>query len=297
MSESDVFQTREQMDSFQFVLTIDDLRRRFREADRPSWLNITTITLDIKAGQHIDICKLRQVMLDNEPIVLRAGESGQRFTWTSAASKFAKASQVSLRLHDARGGKGKSIKVFKNKEGTVHVTGARNLFECEMIATQVTQNILNHFGLVETPIRLPAQYTTPMINGNFSLGYGVDLKKLELYLMTFDGVFEPNFTPDVYAALKVKFYSNDGKQRLTASIFGSGKSIIAGARTLKQLSWGYKVIVDAVASAEHTVMRDAKHRPEQREDTFLGHEVNGLCAELRHRGLTSWDEIISTRVI
>lgn len=296
MSDGDVFQRREQMESFQFILTIDDLRRRFREEDRPSWLNITTITVDIKAGQPIDICKLRQVMLDNEPIVLRAGESGPRFTWTSATSRFAKASQVSMRLHDARGGKGKSIKVFKNKEGTVHVTGARDLFECEMIATQVTQNILNHFGLVESPICLPVQYTTPMINGNFSLGYGVDLKKLEAHLMAFDGLFEPNFTPDVYAALKVKFYSTDGdSRRLTASIFGSGKSIIAGARSLKQLSWGYKVIVDAVASAEHALMRE--HRVEKQEDVFLGHEVNGLCAELRRRGLTSWDEIISKCVI
>ena len=41
MSDGDVFQRREQMESFQFILTIDDLRRRFREEDRPSWLNIT----------------------------------------------------------------------------------------------------------------------------------------------------------------------------------------------------------------------------------------------------------------
>lgn len=277
-----------QLQSFRFILTVDDFRRGVPECSRPSCPRITTITFQVNTGQTINNEKLQQVFAGNGTLnmsLMNHGRGEPMFKWRMTDSKFR--NQVSLRLDDGASKKGKSVKVFE--KGTVHVTGARDLFDCEMISTQITENILNKYNLVKIPIRQPADCKILMINANFNIGQGVDLKKLESHLRVYrENTFRPHFAPDVYAALSVKFYVQEEEDKeVTVSIFGSGKSIIAGSRTLRDLAAGYVMINEAISAAGEDVFGPSEAVPTR--DMFMGYEVGPLCAELRGRGMTAWN--------
>jgi len=277
-----------QLQSFRFILTVDDFRRSVPECSRPSCPHITTITFQLNAGQPIDNEKLQRVFAGNGTLNMRPATHGRgdpRFKWRMTDSKFR--NQVSLRLDDGASKKGKSVKVFE--KGTVHVTGARDLFDCELISTQIAENIINKHDLVKIPIKQPVDCKILMINANFNIGHGVDLKKLESHLRVYrENTFRPHFAPDVYAALSVKFsLQHEDEKEVTVSIFGSGKSIIAGSRTLRDLAAGYVMIHEAISAAGDDVLGPPASTPTR--DTFMGYDVDSLCAELRGRGMTAWN--------
>jgi TATA-box binding protein (TBP) (component of TFIID and TFIIIB) len=55
-------------------------------------------------------------------------------------------------------------------------------------------------------------------------------------------IFDVSFDPDRYSAVKIKFKPAQDMKQVTVSIFGTGKVIVTGAETLKEIAFSYNII-------------------------------------------------------
>jgi TATA-box binding protein (TBP) (component of TFIID and TFIIIB) len=100
-----------------------------------------------------------------------------------------------------------------------------------------------------------------------------------------DGKFFVTFDPDRYSAVKVKFCPAPGMKRVTASIFSTGKIIVTGAQTLKEIALAYKIINQVLSpSAVRLGVSDKKDSFE----TILGHKFSEWVPKLQGKGIRPW---------
>lgn len=263
--------------SFSYILSLDEFRSSFPEEVRPSWVKITTITIISKFATNIDICKLRSRLEHVGHVTLKLTDSkhAKGFTWRlNKTTTFY--NQITLKCEDVST---KSVKLFSN--GSVQIAGARDLFDCKRIISQLSW-ICKKFVNIEEP---PKDFRVVMINSNFSLNSTLNLMSVAEHFSQ-ASVFKTTFQPDRYSAVKVKFRPAEDMKEITCSIFSTGKIIITGAETLKEIAFGYNVIVSHIN--ERMDLRVAPTQEKDLFDDYHGYKADDLISVLRQRGYKSW---------
>ena len=276
--------------SFSFLLTLDEFRREFPENIKPSWVKVTTITMVSNFVQNIDIQKLRSTFERIGVLNLkRPGTNNTGFEWKlrtvdtqkKGGQKVEFYNQVTLTYDDKYSRK--SVKVFPN--GSIQVAGCCDLFDCKRIIAQLTHIFKTLLGM-ENQIPVDS-FRVVMINSNFSLNYNINLIKTAQHFEKHPELFkEVSFEPDRYPGVKIKFKPAADMKQITASIFSTGKIIITGAETLKEIAYGYNIV-------NHYINEEPSIRvsPTEEKDvfnTFLGYKCEDMIKHLREHGFSSW---------
>ena len=274
--------------SFSYLLTINDFRNQLPEEFKPSWIKITTITMVSSFVQEIDIDRLRTTF---ERIgsykMRRQGSNMDGFEWKLKPTTFY--NQVTLTYHDTYSTK--SVKVFPN--GSIQVAGCCDLFDCKRIITQLIFIFKNFLGMTNTaPVE---SFRVVMINSNFSLNYNINLMQVSDWFERYNDIFKVSFEPDRYSAVKIKFKPAHDMKEITCSIFSTGKIIITGAETLKEIAFGYNIINQHIN--ENPRIRVSRTTETDVFDIFLGYRCDPFVKVLKERGFESWMKTISNRQI
>jgi TATA-box binding protein (TBP) (component of TFIID and TFIIIB) len=274
--------------SFSYLLTINDFRNQLPEEFKPSWIKITTITMVSSFVQEIDIDRLRTTF---ERIgsykMRRQGSKTDGFEWKLKPTTFY--NQVTLTYHDTYSTK--SVKVFPN--GSIQVAGCCDLFDCKRIITQLIFIFKNFLGMTNTaPVE---SFRVVMINSNFSLNYNINLMQVSDWFERYNDIFKVSFEPDRYSAVKIKFKPAHDMKEITCSIFSTGKIIITGAETLKEIAFGYNIINQHIN--ENPRIRVSRTTETDVFDIFLGYRCDPFVKVLKERGFESWMKTISNRQI
>lgn len=274
--------------SFSYLLTIDEFRNALPEELRPSWIKITTITMISNFTQTIDIKRLRKIFEDIGTYKMkRNGTTTEGFIWKLKPTTFY--NQVTLTYHDSYSTK--SVKVFPN--GSIQVAGCCDLFDCKRIITQLV-HIFKEFLNME--IKLPTDsFRVVMINSNFSLNYNVNLIKVSDWFESYNDIFKVSFEPDRYSAVKIKFKPSHEMKEITCSIFSTGKIIITGAETLKEIAFAYNIINQHIN--ENPDIRVSRTEDTDVFDIFLGYRCDPFVRHLKNNGFSSWVKTVTNRQI
>ena len=274
--------------TFSYLLTLDEFRSKMPEEYKPSWIKITTITVISKFEREIDIKKLREVFEENGSIKLRrVGSDFDGFEWKIKPTTFY--NQITLTYEDQYSVK--SVKIFPN--GSIQIAGASDLLDAKRIITQLEYLFKICIGL-EKPTPLDS-FRVVMINSNFSLNYNVNLMEVAQHFENHSDIFKISFEPDRYSAVKIKFRPAEEMKEITTSIFSTGKVIITGAETLKEIVFAYNII-------NQHINQNEKIRVKRTQDTdtfniFLGHDIETMISKVRANGYHSWLKTITNRKI
>jgi len=84
-------------------------------------------------------------------------------------------------------------------------------------------------------------------------------------------------------------------KEITTSIFSTGKIIITGAETLKEIAFGYNIINQHIN--EEPQIRVSQTEETDVFDVFLGHKCEPMVKHLKEKGFESWIQTITNRGI
>ena len=274
--------------TFSYLLTLDEFREKMPANLKPSWIKITTITMISNFMEEIDIKKLRTAFEKLGSIKLRrCGSKFDGFEWKLKPTTFF--NQITLTYEDAYSTK--SIKVFPN--GSIQVAGCSDLFDCKRIITQLTF-ILKVCLNMKREVS-PDSFRIVMINSNFSLNYNINLMLVARHFEKHNGLFKVSFEPDRYSAVKIKFKPAEEMKEITTSIFSTGKIIITGAETLKEIVFAYNIINQHIN--ENPAIRVSETVEKENFDTFLGYKCDAFIKRIREKGFHSWLRTVENRPI
>jgi len=278
--------------SFSFLLTIDAFREKFpKEFAKPSFLKITTMTITSKLNVdptfRLDTQKIKDRLARYGTMRLRRVERTGvgPLEWTLQENNF----MNQLTLVHFNGYSTKSVKVFPN--GSVQVAGCSDLFDARRVITQLR-------WLFRRVLRIaiePDDFTVAMINSNFSLNHTLNLNEVTEHFLSYPRVFSTSFDPDRYSAVKVKWRPFDESREITASVFSSGKIIVTGATTLKQIAHAYHQITDTINARPD--LRVSRTEEVELFENFLGYDARELVPFLKARGYRSWIDTTEDRKI
>ena len=226
-----------------------------------------------------DIIKLRTCFSEMGSITIRKkGSSDPGIEWTMINTAFY--NQVTLAYQDVYSKK--SIKIFPN--GSIQVAGCTDIFDCKRIIKQLSL-------LLKTIINLdhdiPSdRFEIKLINTNFSLNYHVNLYEV-INVFSEQDMFNISYNPERYSAVIIKFKPASDMKQITVSIFSTGKIIITGAQTLKEIVFAYNIINRMIFENKDTV------KTEKTDDTdlfgiFVGYRIPDLVNFLQKRNIHSW---------
>ena len=217
----------------------------------------------------------------------RQGSKMEGFEWKLKPTTFY--NQVTLTYHDTYSTK--SVKVFPN--GSIQVAGCCDLFDCKRIITQLSHIFKTFLGMSNT---IPVEsFRVVMINSNFSLNYNINLIEVSNWFEEYNDIFKVSFEPDRYSAVKIKFKPSQEMKEITCSIFSTGKIIITGAETLKEIAFGYNIINQHIN--ENSKIRVSPTVETDVFDIFLGYRCDPFVRLLREKGFNSWMRTITNRQI
>ena len=217
----------------------------------------------------------------------RVGSETGGFEWKLKPTTFY--NQVTLTYHDTYSTK--SVKVFPN--GSIQVAGCCDLFDCKRVIEQLVHIFKTFLDIDVVPP--PDSFRVVMINSNFSLNYNVNLREVTGWFEAYPDIFDVSFEPDRYSAVKIKFSPGDGMKRITCSIFSTGKIIITGAETLKEIAFAYNIINQHIN--ENPRIRVSRTQETDVFDTYLGYTCSPFVDRLKELGFKSWMHTITNRQI
>ena len=261
--------------TFSYLLTLEQFRNNFGDEVLPSWVKITTITMVSSFSQNIDIQKLRDVFEKHGTLHFKRKGSTHGFMWSLKPTTFY--NQITLTYEDHASTK--SIKVFPN--GSIQVAGCSDLFDCKRIINQLKSLFTSCLQLT---INIPDDsFRVVMINSNFSLNYNINLVEVARH---FEKHFNVSFEPDRYSAVKVKFRPAQDMKEITTSIFRTGKIIITGAETLKEIAFAYNIINHHIN--ENTKIKVSKTVEVDTFEHVFGNNMYVLLEKIKKEGFQSW---------
>ena len=221
-------------DTFRYIVTLDALRQKHNQL--PSWIRITTITMICKvfATARIDLDKIRDAFREQGSIrIRRKGALFSGHEWRMKETTFY--NQVTVGYIDQYSTK--SIKVFPN--GSFQVCGCSDLYDCQRVSKQLSYLLTKVLELPE-PLTSDA-FRVVMINTNFSMNRPVNQMDIVDELSQ-KPKFEVSFNPERYSAVKIKFKPRPDMKQVTASVFSTGKVIVTGAETLREIVFAYDIL-------------------------------------------------------
>jgi TATA-box binding protein (TBP) (component of TFIID and TFIIIB) len=175
----------------------------------------------------------------------------------------------------------KSIKVFPN--GSVQIAGCADLFDCSRVIRQLSvvfKQVLDLDNIISSD-----SYRVVMINTNFSINHNVNLIKIADHFARF-GVFNVTFEPDRYSAVKIKFKPADDMKEVTTSIFSTGKIIVTGAETLKEIAFAYNIINQHLNSEPG--LKVSKTAVTDTFDIVMGYKFTDWVQTLQDKNFKPW---------
>ena len=264
--------------TFNYIMTIDSFRNSISPEQRPSHIKMTTITMVSKFGNvDLNLDKLRPFFEELGSFRIRIkGTKAAGFEWKyKPSTKFF--NQLTLTYKDEYSTK--SVKIFPN--GSVHVTGGSDLLNCRLILKQINFIFENLLGQKVSFIT----HDIVMINTNFSLNYHVNLHAV-FNAFSSDELFQITFEPDRYSAVKIKFKPSEEMKKVTASIFGTGKIIITGARNLKEIAFAYDIINQKINNTPSIKVK--KTTEIEVFDTVLGYKISDWIVALKQKNIKPW---------
>jgi len=237
----------------------------------------------------IDIAKLKWFFQNKDigDVILGKGKIG----WKIELKPTTFYNQITLVYNDKFSTK--SIKIFPN--GSLQVAGCSDLFDCRRIIKQLAYL----FELVMGDAFIPPLETFKivMINSNFSLNYSINLRSVSTHFSKYPDVFKVSFEPDRYSAVKVKFQPAQDMKEITTSIFGTGKIIITGAETLKEIAFAYNIINHTINSIPNVRVAQCDANKRDLFDEFSGYKIDKVLENLKMRGYNSWKLTTKNRQI
>lgn len=241
-------------ETFNFLKNIHDTRNNVICATdmNPSWVKVTTITITANLNTTLDIKYIREFFNKKKTLCVKSGQSKHVVKWTVSETTFY--NQVSIYYDDHKSRK--SVKLFPN--GAVQVAGCSDLPECRRITKQIVC-IVSHITKKKVNI---SDFNVAMINTNFSLNFSVNL--YEVFAAFQAAGHDTTYNPDRYAAVKIKMEVTP-KRFITASIFGSGKVIMTGAKCLEEISLTYGTIMKVICANQYAVFDENVENPEKFE--------------------------------
>jgi TATA-box binding protein (TBP) (component of TFIID and TFIIIB) len=218
----------------------------------------------------VDVEKI-QLAFANGPIrIRRKGALTNGFEWSLKPTAFY--NQVTVGYEDQYSNK--SIKMFPN--GSVQVAGCSDLRDCRRIMKQLALLVQQALKKSE-PIEI-INFRVVMINTNFSMNSSVNLMKV-IEELSADPAFVVSFNPERYSAVKVKFHPAASTKQVTASIFSTGKVIVTGAETLREIALAYEVLNEKLQKTKIEMTK---------EDTFdviKGSKFDDIVKALKQDGV------------
>lgn len=276
--------------TFSYYLTLDEFRNEIPENIRPSWVKLTTITMVSSFNKPLDIQHLRKCFEKISPIRLRMrGRKDAGCEWILKPTSFY--NQITLSYTDMYSVK--SIKLFPN--GSIQVAGCSDLVNCKHIIRQLS--LLIGKLLNKSCIPPIETFRVVMINSNFSLNWNINLMRTADHFEKYSDIFKVSFEPDRYSAVKVKFKPAEDMKEVTTSIFSTGKVIITGAETFKEIAFAYNIINQHI-NTEPSI-RVGEVAPDKKEifDSLSGANINDIVKKLRGMNVKSWKRTIENRQI
>jgi TATA-box binding protein (TBP) (component of TFIID and TFIIIB) len=238
--------------------------------------------------KQIDIKRLREAFERVGSYRLkRVGTTTEGFEWKLKPTTFY--NQVTLTYHDTYSTK--SVKVFPN--GSIQVAGCCDLFDCKRVITQLVY-IFKMFLDLDVEVSNDS-FRVVMINSNFSLNYNINLIKVANWFEEYSDIFRVSFEPDRYSAVKIKFKPAEDMKEITCSIFSTGKIIITGAETLKEIAFAYNIINQHINDKPD--IRVSRTTETDVFNVYLGYKCEPFVQKLRERGFQSWMKTITNRQI
>lgn len=272
--------------TFSYLLTLDEFRRKIPEDKKPSWIKLTTITMVSSFNKAIDVPKIRKLFEMSDVHLKLNAQSSAGATWTLKPTTFY--NQITLTYEDCYSVK--SIKIFPN--GSIQVAGCNDLFNCEHIINSLIYILQSFDPDVIPPIDT---FRIVMINSNFSLNNNINLMKTTEHFERHSDVFKVSFEPDRYSAVKIKFKPAADMKEITTSIFSTGKIIITGAETLKEIVFAYNIINEHINS--NPDIRVSKTEVEDIFGTFSGYDIEECIDKVKKMGYNSWVTTTENRQI
>jgi TATA-box binding protein (TBP) (component of TFIID and TFIIIB) len=95
------------------------------------------------------------------------------------------------------------------------------------------------------------------------------------------------FDPDRYSAVKIKFKPAADMKQVTTSIFSTGKIIVTGAETLKEIAFAYNVINHHI-NMHKSVVKVSKTVVTDVFETMYGYKVEDCIKHLEKEGYSPW---------
>jgi len=198
------------------------------------------------------------------------------FEWKLDQSDFE--NQVSIGYKDEYSKK--AIKVFSN--GSLQVAGCSDLFDCMRIVNQLGVLLDRIYG--ENYFNISG-FRVVMINTNFSLNYNVNLIKIVEHFSK-SGIFTVLFEPDRYSGVLIKFKPAADMKEVTVSIFSTGKIIITGAETLKEIAFAYIIVNQNILGVPG--IKVSKTNEKDLFETFMGYRFSDWVAFLKNKEYKPW---------
>jgi TATA-box binding protein (TBP) (component of TFIID and TFIIIB) len=95
-----------------------------------------------------------------------------------------------------------------------------------------------------------------------------------------------SFEPDRYSAVKMKFRPAADMKEVTASVFSTGKIIVTGAETLKEIAFAYNILGTHMMS--RAGLKVSKTATLDVFETFMGYSFVDLVPKLKELGIKPW---------
>ena len=246
------------MDTFEYIKTLARFRGTIPEPIRPSWIQITTITMFSKnILSDINLEHVRKAFNKLEVIPVRPKGSKYLFEWRMKPNSFY--NQVTIGYTDCYSTK--SVKLFSN--GSVQVAGCSNILDCKRIVAQL-KIVLELIVDKELKITFD-KFKIVMINTNFSVNSSLHVYNI-IRKLSSQPMFDVTYEPGNYSAIKVKFKPGPDMKCITTNIFSTGNIIITGAETLMEVAHAYKII-NANLTEDTRIQASAEKKT---LDTILG---------------------------
>ena len=272
--------------TFSYILTVDEFRNKIPERIRPSWIKLTTITMVSSFSKPVDVAKIRKAFEKSDVILHKNDINAKGIVWKLKPTSFY--NQITLTYEDVYSTK--SVKIFPN--GSIQVAGCNDVVNCKHIIKSLGY-MLKLFDPELEP--LDKSFRVVMINSNFSLNYNINLMKTASHFEKYSDLFKVSFEPDRYSAVKIKFKPSEDMKEITTSIFSTGKIIITGAETLKEIAFAYNIINQHIN--DEGSIRVSKTETEDMFNIFSGYDVYESVKKIKSLGFSSWMNTIENRQI
>jgi len=248
-------------------------------SDLPKSINISTITITCKLdtefdtvniGKYIKLSKNRIYSVKyrnkNKNCIRTIIQKKSRRSKKKRKPKNIFYNQVTLEVYKNNSDKYVNVKLFKN--GSIHMTGCRNLEDFIKALCILCKELNRTMGIINPKtgkdiiikkfvtnienlnLNKIYRFNINMINTNFRVNFSIDRAKL--YTMLKSENITCMYEPEVHACVNIKYQYDDDKI-ISIFVFEKGSIIITAAKTVEQIKAAYNFITKKLESSKKDI--------------------------------------------